>query len=773
MRIFHLTTSIACCLSLWFAQALIGQTAVSIIPKPANLEVGTGYFTLKADTRIFYPKGQFDWEKVATYMLTTLRPATGFPLVAQPLSGPLANPRPNSIYLVSDETQAEAEGYTLSVEPNSIVVRARTAAGAFYAVQTLRQLLPTAIFSSQKVANAAWKIPVCHVDDTPRFAYRGLHLDVGRHFMPVSFVKEYIDVLAAHKMNRFHWHLTEDQGWRIEIKKYPKLQSVAACRNETLVGHYKDQPHRYDGKRYCGYYTQAEIKEVVDYAAERFVTIVPEIEMPGHSLAALAAYPELGCTGGPYQVGSKWGVYDDVYCAGNEQVFKFLDDVLSEVTALFPGKYVHIGGDECPKARWKTCSKCQARIKKENLHDEHELQSYFIKRAEKMLSKYGKRLIGWDEILEGGLPETATVMSWRGTEGGIAAAKAGHDVVMTPGSHVYFDHYQADPAAEPLAIGGLTTLEKTYSYEPIPEVLSETEAKHVLGAQGNVWTEYLATPDQVEYMAYPRASALAEVLWSPTEGRQWTDFAQRIKVHFQRLEALGLHYAKSYFNIRSVYTGGKVGLIANDSDLEIRYTTDGTPPKATSSLYKVPFTLPKTTTIQAVAFQKGKQVGVPLKVTYTVHKASGKTYWLTKAPEKYTGGEQYALTNGVLGSSKSWDNWVGLVGKDLDPVIDFQTSTTFTKVTARFLSGRQDRIYPPTSVQILVSDDGNYFTPVTERVVDASRIGGNEVGEMVIDKLNAKGRYLKVVARNVGLVPAGMPGAGNGAWVFMDEVIVE
>lgn len=429
------------------------------------------------------------------------------------------------------------EGYKLSVNQNGVSIRGNSGAGLFYGMQTLFQL----------ISDDGRGVPFVEITDHPRFVYRGLHLDVGRHMFPPQFIKKYIDLLAHHKMNRFHWHLTEDQGWRIEIKKYPKLQEVAAYRKETVVGHASSRTRgkaEYDGKRYGGFYTQDEVKDIVRYAAEKHVTIVPEIEMPGHAQAALAAYPNLGCTGGPYEVATTWGVFEEVFCAGREDSFVFLQDVLDEVIALFPGKYIHIGGDECPKTRWEKCPHCQQRIKAEKLKDEHELQSYFIQRVEKYLNSKGRQIIGWDEILEGGLAPNATVMSWRGEEGGIAAAKQNHDVIMTPGNWCYLDHYQDTTGNEPLAIGGYTPVSEVYSYEPVPSQLTAEEAKHILGAQGNVWTEYMKTSDHVEYMVYPRAVAMAEVVWSPKESRDYKDFVHRMKTHVKRLEDWGVNYAK-------------------------------------------------------------------------------------------------------------------------------------------------------------------------------------------------------------------------------------
>lgn len=417
------------------------------------------------------------------------------------------------------------EGYTLSVSKKGVSIQANTEAGLFYGIQTFIQLTPL----------RGTKIPFVEIKDNPRFAYRGLHLDVCRHMFPVEFVKKYIDLMAKHKFNRFHWHLTDDQGWRMEIKKYPKLQQIAAYRNGTVIGH-AGNSNTYDSIRYGGYYTQEEVKEVIAYAAARYVTIIPEIEMPGHAVAAIAAYPELGCKGDQIQTERTFGVFDPIFCAGQESTFTFLEDVLTEVMGLFPGQYIHIGGDEAPKTRWKECPHCQKRIKDNNLKDEHELQSYFINRIERFVNGKGKQIIGWDEILEGGLAPNATVMSWRGEEGGIAAAKLKHNVIMTPGNWCYFDHLQDTAKTEPLSIGGLTPVREVYTYEPLPAELNADESNYILGAQANLWTEYILTPQHAEYMAYPRACALAEVVWSPKEGRDYLDFLQRMESHLKRLK---------------------------------------------------------------------------------------------------------------------------------------------------------------------------------------------------------------------------------------------
>jgi len=744
----------------------------NIVPLPQKMEARKGVFTLKKDTRIYTPEAQADWELPAQYFMAMTATSTGYRLVSQPFKK-FKEAKGNSIYFLPDPSITTDEGYILEVKTNAVIIRAKTAAGAFYAVQTLRQIMPTEFGGTHSYGSVKWVAPCCLIQDAPRFAYRGMHLDVSRQFFQPVFVKKYIDMLAMHKFNTFHWHLTDDQGWRVEIKKYPELQRTASCRKETLLGHYNDMPHRFDGKKYCGFYTQREIKDIVEYAKKRFVTIIPEIEMPGHALAALSAYPDLGCTGGPYEAATKWGIFEDVFCAGNDQTFAFLDDVMAEVCELFPSTYIHIGGDECPKTRWEACPKCQKRMKDEGLKDAHELQSYFIRRMEKTLALHNRKIIGWDEILEGGLAPTATVMSWRGTEGGIAAARAGHDAIMTPGSHCYFDHYQSDPATEPTAIGGLTTLEKAYSYEPIPEGLSPQEAKHILGAQGNVWTEYMPKSEQVEYMAFPRACALAEAVWSAKEKRNWTDFVKRIQPHMTRLDAAGLKFARSFYDVTASFSNNKVTLKSNDPALEIRYTSDGKPPSLNAPKYVSPIPITKTTTLKAAIFGKSKALGKAMTVQYTIHKAIGKSYTMPRKPDQYTGGDEHALTNGVTGGIKTWNNWIGLVNHDIDPVIDLGQATAFGKVSFNFVNAKASWIWPPKSAEVYISDDGANFKLLSSKAIDADALEGATVENVVIETPNAKGRYLKFVAKTYGVIPKDEPGATNGAWLFVDEVVVE
>ena len=513
----------------------------AVIPRPALIEGRSGVFELNDSTAILVHADLANTSFIREQFVKKVKDATGHELVIWE-SGMTRSPE-NAIAFFLDEERAdlEQEGYALTVGEGGVLVTAARPAGLFYGMQTLLQLLPIEIESRVVSHWNEWRIPFVRIVDKPRFQWRGMHLDVCRHFFPVSFVKKYIDLMARYKLNRFHWHLTEDQGWRIEIKKYPRLTEIGGWRKETLVGHARRRPREFDGIRHGGYYSQEEVKDVVQYARERFITVVPEIEMPGHSMAALAAYPGLSCTGGPFEVATQWGVFDDVYCAGKEEVFEFLENVLGEVVDLFPGPYIHIGGDECPKKRWKACEDCQRRIRIEGLKDEHELQSYFIRRIETFLLSKDRRLIGWDEILEGGLAPEATVMSWRGMRGGIEAANAGHDVIMTPTDHCYFDYFQGK-RGEPLAIGGFLPLQKVYALEPVPPDIDASKKYHILGAQANLWTEYIATPRDAEYMLFPRMCALSEVVWTEAALRDFDDFSDRMQDHYRRLALLGVNF---------------------------------------------------------------------------------------------------------------------------------------------------------------------------------------------------------------------------------------
>ena len=518
MRVVLLIIISAC---IQFASA-----QVSIIPKPNESKPLKGRFAVKPSTIIVAPAAlKFEGVWLQKAIKENFKPL----LKLAP-----ANNSDTDFIQLSLVKNLDKEAYSLNITPKGVHIMAGGSAGIFYGVQSFYQIL---------MASGLGSVPCMIINDSPRFKWRGMHLDCCRHFFTTEEVKKYIDYLAMYKMNVFHWHLTDDQGWRIEIKQYPKLTEVGGWRKGTMVGHYRDQ--KWDTLTYGGFYTQEQIREVVKYAAERHITVVPEIEMPGHALAALAAFPEFSCNGGPFKTGNTWGVYDDVFCAGNDSTFAFLQRIMDEVLQLFPSEFIHIGGDECPKVRWKSCPKCQARIKAEGLKDEHELQSYFIQRMENYLNSKGRKIIGWDEILEGGLAPNAAVMSWRGVAGGIAAAKEKHFVVMSPGNPCYFDHYQFGKEIEqPVAIGGFNPIDSVYAFEPVPSVLSAEEAVYIMGAQANVWTEYITTFSHVEYMALPRMAALAEVLWTHSRNKDYKDFSRRLELNKHILKKKGINYAR-------------------------------------------------------------------------------------------------------------------------------------------------------------------------------------------------------------------------------------
>ena len=756
-----------------FLNISFGQQKPPIIPKPASLEWETGVFILNSRTLLQYDTRDADWTTVGRYLSDFL----GERGVTMP---PQTATAPSGIIELTWDGQIEGkEEYRLDVRPGKVRIAAGYPAGAFYGVQSFRQLLPASFENAGKSEPESWEIPSVSIRDLPRFSYRGMHLDVGRHFFPVEFIKKYIDLLALHKFNRFHWHLTEDQGWRIEIKKYPRLQEIAAWRKETLVGHYSDKPHRFDGQRYGGFYTQDEIREVVRYAAERQITIVPEIELPGHALAALSAYPELACTPGPFEAATKWGVFDDVFCP-KENTFTFLEDVLTEVMDLFPGEYIHIGGDECPKTRWKSCSHCQALIHKEGLKDEHGLQSFFIRRIERFLNSKGRQIIGWDEILEGGLAPNATVMSWRGIAGGIAAAQQGHKVIMTPTTHCYLDYYQAEAQGEPTAIGGFLPIEKVYHYEPIPEELDAEQAKLVLGAQGNVWTEYMKTSRQVEYMAFPRALALAELTWTPREAKNFDDFTLRLAEHFQRLDALDVNYSKAINAVKAKTKAsgpGRVEFALQTTHPRgvIRYTLDGQTPTKDSYAFEGNLIIAKEGWLKSAVFSGDEQVSSVNSIRVIPHLAVSSTPTLSQPPHlSYNLGGPKALCNGVAGSDTRFGDseWLGWSGKDVEVELDLGTEMPLKELNTRFFQSSGSWIYLPRSVVVWISKDGKNFTELTKKVDFKTEEEGRAFPVKLSLPTGTKARYVKIQVQRHGMIEAGQSGAGHEAWLFMDEISI-
>ena len=615
-----------------------------VIPLPQEVSLTQGNpFKLNGNVLIAYPENNALLQRNAEFLSEYIRQSTGYAPKTKAIAA--GEQVKNAITLGLDPDIANKEGYVLTTTPEGISINGQTENGVFYGIQTLRKSIPA------EAKGATILIPAGEIKDEPRFSYRGMHLDVGRHFFPIEFIKKYIDLLALHNMNTFHWHLTEDQGWRIEIKKYPKLTEIGSQRSRTVIGR---NTQEYDNTPYGGFYTQEEAKEIVKYAQERYITVIPEVDLPGHMLAALAAYPEMGCTGGPYEVCPRWGVFEDVLCIGNDKTMQFLEDVMSEIIEIFPSEYVHIGGDEAPRDRWKECPKCQARIKAEGLKAdknhtaEDRLQSYCMTRIEKFLNSKGRRIIGWDEILEGDVAPNATVMSWRGASGGIKAAQMGHDVIMTPNTYCYFDYYQtADTKDEPLGIGGYVPIEKVYSLDPTFD-LNEEQKKHIIGAQANLWTEYIATTEHVEYMVLPRMAALAEVQWTQPEKKDFKDFTTRLASLMKFYQRDGFNYAKHVFDLKVDFTPdvakkAVVVTLSTIDDAPIYYTLDGTEPTTASLKYTEPVAITETADFQAVVIRpEGKSKVVNKKISF--NKATYCPIELTFQPsEKYKFGGAITL----------------------------------------------------------------------------------------------------------------------------------
>ncbi|WP_394665387.1 beta-N-acetylhexosaminidase [uncultured Chryseobacterium sp.] len=746
-------------LSVLFSSLFFTQTRLNLIPYPQKVELKTGNFEVSGNTLFVGDKKSNEYK----YFIDNFKK-----IYPKNSSENIKKAKPNFISLLlnkdlkTDNKREFNSNYIINISNEMMMVIGKNPEGLFQGIQTLLQLIKT---------SEDGKIPALEIQDSPKFQWRGMHLDVSRHFFTVDEVKQYIDYLAMYKLNTFHWHLTDDQGWRIEIKKYPKLTQIGSKRKESMIGAYVD--NTFDGKPYGPYfYTQDQIKEVVKYAQERHITIVPEIEMPGHALAALSAYPNLACTKGPFEPATKWGVFDDVFCPKDE-TFKFLENVLDEVIALFPSQYIHIGGDECPKTRWKECAHCQELIKKNNLKDEHGLQSYFIQRIEKYVNSKGRKIIGWDEILEGGLAPNAAVMSWTGIKGGVEAAKSGHFAVMTPGSYCYFDHYQGDPATEPNAFGGFTPLDKVYSYNPIPEELNTEQAKYILGVQANLWTEYILDFNHVQYMIFPRLLALSEVGWGTADPKNYKEFEGRVIHEFKNLDKMGVNYAKSIYNVsgKVISSGNGVAyeLSTSQSPDGIRYTVDGTDPSSNSQNYKNPIQILKSMTVKSAYFENGKLKSAISSQSFTISKTTGKKITLEEQPsENYSFGGAFTLVDGIIGNQKQLGKtWLGFQGKDVVATIDFGQKTQFSEVYFNTLDNKGSWIHFAKSAQIFVSENGTDFKLIKE-------IGKEEIlssqGKIKVNAGSQNSKYIKIKIENAGIIPAGNPGADSKAWLFVDEI---
>jgi len=724
------------------------KAGLSLIPKPVEMKVSEGYFLLSSGTKLYFPAEVFN---ISKYLKDIIFTETGIPVNKETALKNTKNS--NGIYLTIVKDMGE-EAYKLTVTKSQVLISASTEHGLFNGVQTLRQMYLKNLNSPK--ANTL-KINCAEINDSPRFAWRGLNLDCCRHFMTKDFVKRYIDLLALHKMNILHWHLTDDQGWRIEIKKYPELTNIGAWRKDK------------DGNKYGGFYTQEDIKEVVAYAKSRFITVVPEIEMPGHAQASLASYPQHSCAGGPFEVGTQWGVMKDIYCAGNDNTFTFIEDVLKEVIELFPGQYIHIGGDEAPKDRWKECPKCQARIKTEGLKNEHELQSYFIKRIGKFLTANNKKFIGWDEILEGGLAPNATVQSWRGVDGAVAAAKSGHNAIVSPHEFTYFDLSLVE-----------TDLKKAYSFEPVPAGLTEAESKFIIGGEANMWTER-APQETIDSKLFPRILALAECVWSDKSIKNYDDFISRVQKYYSVLDKLNVTYGPESRPISIIPSFDReknlirVKLESGQKGTDVFYTLDGSMPSSKSLKYKKEFVLEKSKTVKAVSMKNNKAVGDVVSQKFIFHKATGKKISIKNSwTEKYSAGGVSAVIDGMRGTSAFNDGyWQGYEGKDFDGIIDLGKETDIKKISAGFLQNNGSWIFMPQSVSFSISNDGKDFTMLKDIPNDIPVKASEIIQKDFTVEMPVKTRYIKVEAKSIGMCPAGHPGEGGKAWLFTDEIIVE
>lgn len=753
-----------------------GDQTVNIVPYPQEINVRPGQFDA-AGADFHYCEGLDDKTVNAIKSFAArLSTATGKESHVKECGS-----RDGFIFKV-DPSMAE-EAYELRVSRKAVEVKASSFAGFNYAVQTIKQMLPAEIFGEGEAAEKDWSISCAVIKDAPRFAYRGMMLDVARHFFSIDEVKRYLDILEVHKMNRFHWHLTDDQGWRVEIKKYPLLTEVGSIRKGTVVKKNWDQ---YDGIPYGGFYTQDEIREVVEYAASKGITVVPEIDLPGHMLAALTAYPQLGCTGGPYDVWGRWGVADEVLCVGKEETMQFIEGVLDEIAELFPSEYIHIGGDECPKVRWEKCPHCQAKIKELGLEDgkdfsaEHYLQSYVTERMEKYLGAKGKRIIGWDEILEGELSDNATVMSWRSSEGGMEAAKAGHDAIMTPTSHFYFDYYQSrDTEHEPFGIGGYVPIEKVYSYEPFVEELDAEARKHILGVQANMWTEYIADDSHLEYMLLPRAAALSEVQWTQPENKSWERFLAGLSHMADIYDQMGVNYAKTVYEVISeVYVNAKKNCVevklSTQGDAPIRYTLDGTEPDASSTLYTEPVEIREGCTLKAIVERDNMKTRTFVQ-EFESNKALGRPAVLNTDPlPKYKYGAPDSFVDGVRGTfAYATGPWAGWKGTPVDVTIEMDGETAYSSVTLGTMVQKGEDIFNPLDVVVLVSDDNVTFTEAGRIEMDAeSENDPDGLKEYTVTFPETSAKYLRVTSTTVTSIPDWHGARGRQGFTFIDEIIV-
>lgn len=744
-----------------------------IIPKPLDVNCkGDASFLLKDGVAVIYPENNRKMQDNAEFLVDYVERQTGVKLTSH-----AGMPVDGAICLTLDLSDDNAEAYKLIVNDKRVCISGASEAGVFYGIQTLRKSLPVA-------QDINVNLSAVEIYDKPRFAYRGAMLDVARHFYTVDEVKTFIDMLALHNINRFHWHLTDDQGWRIEIKKYPKLMSVASERKETVVGRWYSGI--YDGKPYGGYYTQDELRDVIDYAAKRHITIIPEVDLPGHMQAALTAYPELGCTGGPYEVRTIWGVSQDVLCVGNDFTLQFVKDVLSEVADIFPSEYIHIGGDECPKVRWEKCPKCQERIKSLGLKSdakhtkEQRLQSYMIQEAAKYLKEKGKRIIGWTEILEGGLVPDATLMSWIGESGGIEAAHQHHDVIMTPNTYLYFDYYQSKKVEdEPLAIGGYLPIEKTYNYEPMPKELTKEEQQYIKGVQANLWTEYIPVFSQVQYMVLPRLGAAAEVQWTDPSKKDYKDFLRRVPHLVAVYDCYGWNCATHVYDVDVDMKADTVNHVLNVqlstmADDPIYYTLDGQDPTEKSLKYTKPFTIDQSVVLKTMAVHPDRTSKISVD-TIRFNKATLKPVVLLQPNEsRFSPDGPVVLVDGRNGNH-SFDTgaWLAVAGNDLEAVINMQAETILSSASVHVYVRKDAWLFDARGFSVSVSSDNkNYKEVASQEYKQMQESDSDGIIEHELSFDPCKATYVKIKVISEKSMPDWHWDAGKAPFLLVDEIIL-
>lgn len=744
-----------------------------IIPKPLDVNCkGDASFLLKDGVAVIYPENNQKMQDNAEFLVDYVEKQTGVKLTSH-----AGMPVDGAICLTLDLSDDNAEAYKLIVNDKRVCISGASEAGVFYGIQTLRKSLPVA-------QDINVNLSAVEIYDKPRFAYRGAMLDVARHFYTVDEVKTFIDMLALHNINRFHWHLTDDQGWRIEIKKYPKLMSVASERKETVVGRWYSGI--YDGKPYGGYYTQDELRDVIDYAAKRHITIIPEVDLPGHMQAALTAYPELGCTGGPYEVRTIWGVSQDVLCVGNDFTLQFVKDVLSEVADIFPSEYIHIGGDECPKVRWEKCPKCQERTKSLGLKSdakhtkEQRLQSYMIQEAAKYLKEKGKRIIGWTEILEGGLVPDATLMSWIGESGGIEAAHQHHDVIMTPNTYLYFDYYQSKKVEdEPLAIGGYLPIEKTYNYEPMPKELTKEEQQYIKGVQANLWTEYIPVFSQVQYMVLPRLGAAAEVQWTDPSKKDYKDFLRRVPHLVAVYDCYGWNYATHVYDVNVDMKADTVNHVLNVqlstmADDPIYYTLDGQDPTEKSLKYTKPFTIDQSVVLKTMAVHPDRTSKISVD-TIRFNKATLKPVVLLQPNEfRFSPDGPVVLVDGRNGNH-SFDTgaWLAVAGNDLEAVINMQAETILSSASVHVYVRKDAWLFDARGFSVSVSSDNkNYKEVASQEYKQMQESDSDGIIEHELSFDPCKATYVKIKVISEKSMPDWHWDAGKAPFLLVDEIIL-